>query len=664
MVPVPSNQLISFLDWLNQRGVTISAQQPDFERLTALASEFVAACGLKHRNLLLAEIMAAFQMCPRPEEQSVEGQMNHFVQCAMCVFFTSGGISRLRTREWPASELEQVHVEKQEDDYWFTIEPGMHPLLGGFVDSANGARLESKLRTALESKLRTEHPRSYESTLLDLIRASESELCEEFSRYLAEEGEEGEEGRLTRTYRIWKRQLIDRSFLRRLLDQDAQPSDKGPERHGVPLERNESREDAARRLAESVQAAIVEGAYDHLIANQDSPLAALLDRIIVGPENLAQAIEFIDWLRQHEPELIVPGSIPAQELERLALQFCEDNGYSNGRTFSHQARRWLSGSGSDTVIRRIAGLLGLHPRPRLPDGHPEPKNPLDRYGSVRFHGLFLFLQSGDFPSFISNNWRDLHHLTGDDLDIYFSQNDLTDRTSGHAIRDQFRSLRLRVDALPALLIWEDELEAGTTISLQELSHSQIIEVMQSVVQAIQEGGTLSDITSRGTDHASGLRQERSGSRIGSLIIDGGQVRIAAWGDVVMKDKVMRDKYENKGIAGAMGPGSNVHDSVFVQGAGSSEIVITREGAVVISELATLLATHEIELVKQAERLKGAAYLAALADAATEGREQGDSLANWRTWLKDLGNRASAVIQFLANATTIAAPIAKLLGFPL
>ena len=62
--------------------------------------------------------------------------------------------------------------------------------------------------------------------------------------------------------------------------------------------------------------------------------------------NLARALEFLDWLRQYNPNIRIPGNIPSSKLQELVLEFCKERGYSNGKLLSKEINKWLMGGKS------------------------------------------------------------------------------------------------------------------------------------------------------------------------------------------------------------------------------------------------------------------------------------------------------------------------------
>ena len=637
MMPVPSYQLLPFLDWLHRRGIRVTDDRETLEQLCRLAMEFLQSHGAPMDGSL-EWLMAIFQSCPMISERTIEEQLRHFAHCGSCIEYI-----RERRGQRRGGAFHEGHGFG-----WLLGSDSigiLHPLLGGFIDWARGSELEGQLqRYARSHELDHDLERDW---FRELIHRVGDHLEQDFSRYIED---------------VRKRTPGIIEDYERSRETAEQRGLKPPRARGGRFDENtqaiganESMEQAAHRLAESVRLAIESGFYDELI-REEPHIARLFAMVMESTDNVPQAIEFLDWLRLKEPDLRVQGSIPATQFAILALRFCEERGYSNGQSFSQEASRWLGGGGSRRVIDRIARFLNLSWRSRSSQGSKVPRNPLDRYGSVRFHALFLFLSSGDFPTFIDTHWRDLNHLTGDDLDIYFSQKDLGDRTSAYEIVQELRTVNLRVDSIPALLLWEDVLGDGVAVPLNALDHSQVVEVVQTVVQAIRDGCILKDVVARGADKATALRE----SQLQAVMVASGASLI------INNGGVMGNVYENKGVAGAMGDNAVAHDNVFLQDARSvlSEITLTPEETSLVAKLAEALAAKQIEGVSLTARLEGAKHLAELAESAKAGEVLDEPLARWRKWMSSLGERAGGVLPVLANMVTIASPVAKLLGLPL
>ena len=135
--------------------------------------------------------------------------------------------------------------------------------------------------------------------------------------------------------------------------------------------------------------------------------------------------------------------------------------------------------------------------------------------------------------------------------------------------------------------------------------------------------------------------------------------------VINNGGVMGDNYTNTGVAGAVGPNANVQGNTFVQEAKAvlSEIELKVQDADVFISLSEALAAQQHTDLALQERLAGAQHLASIAEATKNGSSAEVPVAGWREWLNSLGDRAVPALNTIASITTIATPIAKLLGLP-
>ena len=204
--------------------------------------------------------------------------------------------------------------------------------------------------------------------------------------------------------------------------------------------------------------------------------------------------------------------------------------------------------------------------------------------------------------------------------------------------------------MPAVLLWEDLLEESVIVPLKELDHRQIFEVIQVVVQAIRDDCDLKDVAKQGTVQVWNSQQND--------VMPRNSVPL-----VINNRGVMGDIYNNVGITGTMGPNSVAHDNVFLQEARNalSDVSLIKEDACIVEELAKLLISQQIEGLDWITKIEGANHLAVIAEATIKSQDLNGPLAEWKKWLSNLGGKANVVLSILANAATIASPIAKLLG---
>ena len=107
MIPVPSYQVVQFLDWLRERQVRLSRERFNRDQLHRLAIEYLRSADIgkgEFARIDLLFLLRVFQSCPMIGESGVLAQMEHFARCGQCM----------------------EYIREREHGYLVT---GLHPLL-------------------------------------------------------------------------------------------------------------------------------------------------------------------------------------------------------------------------------------------------------------------------------------------------------------------------------------------------------------------------------------------------------------------------------------------------------------------------------------------------------------------------------------------------------
>jgi len=330
MIPVPSYQVIEFMEWLRFKQVKIDAESFDYTKLGSLAWEYIESGGIQHiqspcRDLLF--ILRVFQLCPKIHESDVIDQMRHFSQCGQCIEYIDRNSNRIFS-------FRMVQL---------------HPFLSDFLDYCNRNGFTEQVSFRLQNDYRM-NDLDDRTSLKDInhifqrvIKEIGSELFEHFMRYI-----EMASPNLRQDYqnnrRSWAR---GRDIESERIHERRQHDD-----HTQPIGLNENTEQVSQRLVGSLQQLVHSGFYDEAISSNHAFLSHLLG--FEGlPEHLAQSLEFLSWLNSEHSEIDITGDIPNNKVVDLVQSFCEDVGYSNASTFSKVVQKWLRGEGSPSLIDRI-----------------------------------------------------------------------------------------------------------------------------------------------------------------------------------------------------------------------------------------------------------------------------------------------------------------------
>jgi hypothetical protein len=456
VIEVPDCIVIDFLAWLRKRELSDTITS-DPTRLRPLAEEYLGsrrarATAWDLRILDVRRLLAVMETCPMASEATLTARADHFFRCGRC------------------------------DDYLRVPVPGgpSDPVLRQFAAWLLVKRPELLRSTDDGASIRA------------VIAQVGPELREALQVFLNEED------------------IEDATF--GASDERGRPSDRLPARRP----RNEPARVSAEGLAISAARAIQGNFAADLVGPLRDPslhhgLWRMID--VESAEDLAQLIEFLDWLSADGRNYTSASALPVEVLQPLILQFCEERGHPNPSTFSKQIKAWLYGKRHGPLRRRLASR-----RSRVAASGASVSDPIERYRSVKYHGIFLFLSSDDFPRFLDSHWRDLHHLTGDWLDVYFSRSDFEERTSGFEILKQLSSVKWSPTDLPGILLWQDELEDGGIVSFAPGGQRDVVRVMQEIVAAISTEDPLASVIQRGraavaSRHAKGQAATNIGSQV-------------------------------------------------------------------------------------------------------------------------------------------------------
>jgi len=344
------------------------------------------------------------------------------------------------------------------------------------------------------------------------------------------------------------------------------------------------------------------------------------DLITQSVRETAQAMEFIAWLQDKHPNLDILASVPVAQLREIVAQFCEQKHYSNAASFSSGVIKWLKGDAEPDVSQVLINL-GTAVKIRN-DTYRSDVAPFERYQTVPYHAMFLFLSVGNFPGFINENWEDLNPLTGDNLDIYYSYEDLERSVSAFEVVEQFRSISVDLTKLPAILLWGKSLSDSGLIPLERLSDVDVVDIMKLIVQRIKEEKGLQEICREANELVKG------------------KMEALAPGTKITVGDVQISTFSNVGQAVVVG--SDAHDMTFNQYGNPIALPID------LSRLAEELSTLRQAMKKEAIEPEQDEAVAEVGKAERAAKA------------KD----ASKVAEYLKSAGKWALDIAKAVGVPL
>ena len=216
---------------------------------------------------------------------------------------------------------------------------------------------------------------------------------------------------------------------------------------------------------------------------------------ILKTENLPEFLEFIEWLKKNYRNSPINHATSHQKIKEIVTQFCLELNYENVQQFSKEVINWLLPTYRHKIINLL--LIEVYPRPEIINR--DLSEFIERYETIHFHSIFLFGENNNLSAFIKHHGRDLHYLTDEYLDIYYSQDDIKHNATAYQRRRQFRNLDVEISHIPAFIIWKNSLTNSHVISLEGLSHQQMFEVVKHITSGIEEKKSLDEVSQIGRD---------------------------------------------------------------------------------------------------------------------------------------------------------------------
>ncbi|SEK88307.1 hypothetical protein [Ruminococcus albus] len=232
-------------------------------------------------------------------------------------------------------------------------------------------------------------------------------------------------------------------------------------------------------------------------------------------------IDFVDWLGQNDLKI---DKMTVDQFEDLANAYCIDNHKS--MIEAEKLIKFFKRSDNNTIINRLRWLFNGH-------GHKSHnlKYIIERYCNEenRFKCLILTLQNDEnYKKMIRDHWSDFDFLSGEELDIYYS-NDYA--KSGYEFAAGLDSIKEKCRLyIPCIVLWKDEMSEAQYIGIDGLNVEMIHSVIQRIVNEIQEGNTLNDIAQKAVEEVNRMQDSNKPKEINNTINNYGNMGSAVIGD--------------------------------------------------------------------------------------------------------------------------------------
>lgn len=217
-----------------------------------------------------------------------------------------------------------------------------------------------------------------------------------------------------------------------------------------------------------------------------------LQLMLSSEANIAEEMNFFDWLQSYIENPTDVTKMPADIFERYVDKYI--NSCKKGDVEKKHLLKSYRQTGWENLLETFQVIFRINRTRRS----KKFEDIAERYFSKQppFKCVLLPLSDKEsqkqYCSLIEDSWNDLNDLSGDYLDIYYSESDTG--KSGYDIAKRIDSLPASLKTkVPCLIIWEDSINNARYISLDELSSKQIVVVISSIVDCIIKGENIQNI---------------------------------------------------------------------------------------------------------------------------------------------------------------------------
>jgi len=236
-----------------------------------------------------------------------------------------------------------------------------------------------------------------------------------------------------------------------------------------------------------------------------------LQLMLSSKTEIAEEINFFNWLQNKFDNPTDVRKMPADVFEKYVDEYINSCGKSDIEK-KHLLKSYKQ-TGWEILLKKIRIILRID---RTRDAKSLGEVAERYYSKIpRFKCIFLPLSDkrnqNYYRSLITDSWNDLNDLSGDYLDIYYSEEDAG--KSGYDIAKRINSLpdSLKSKA-PCLILWEERICDAKYIPLNELKDTQIFNIIKSIVNLIIEKKNLHDIVEEVNEKVKEIQDSNLGVR--------------------------------------------------------------------------------------------------------------------------------------------------------
>jgi hypothetical protein len=239
---------------------------------------------------------------------------------------------------------------------------------------------------------------------------------------------------------------------------------------------------------------------EHYIERSDEP--AMMKFMMDLKANLSLEVDFLDWLVNFKNRPMKLANMPIPVFEDLAEEYFDFAGRHNKGEKVKLVKAFKS---NDSIVfskKLLAVLTGSQYRKMKSLGYI-----YNRYASheIPFRCFFLPIAAdlSSFEDFIRKYWSDLDSLSGDYLDIFYSEEDFG--RSGYAIKESMSMIsRDLSEKLPCIVLWCDKLENASHIDIHGLTNDEVFRLIAAIVDLIKARNSQEKVAEEANKMSKGI----------------------------------------------------------------------------------------------------------------------------------------------------------------
>lgn len=233
--------------------------------------------------------------------------------------------------------------------------------------------------------------------------------------------------------------------------------------------------------------------------------------------NLNVEIDFLEWLLNNNSNFIDIPKMPLKTFEIVVDKFIADC----GKNITDKKKLIKSFKYSDFTVlsQKLLSVLSTKTMRR----GKNLRNIIERYqdAAVRFK-CFIIPREADtkeYKELIEKRWIDLHHMSGNYLDIYYTETDYG--KSGYEIMNRMNFIPNNLKSkAPIIVIWENSLQEAKGIDISRLDNEDIFDVIQCVVNLIRDGQPIEAIVKEANNMSKDFREKQRAISYNTVNITG------------------------------------------------------------------------------------------------------------------------------------------------